>query len=36
MQSAVADQPYDAAFKTYLIEQLRVPAERIRVVCDDT
>lgn len=36
MQNAVADQPYDAAFKTYLIEQLRVPAERIRVVCDGT
>ena len=36
MQSAAAGQPYAAAFKTYLIEQLRVPAERICFVCDDT
>ncbi len=34
MQKAVDDQPYDEAFKRYLIEQLRVPAERIRVVCN--
>jgi hemoglobin len=34
MQKAVDDQPYDEAFKIYLIEQLRVPAERIRVACE--
>jgi len=33
MQKAVADQPYDESFKAYLIEQLWVPAERIRSVC---
>lgn len=33
MQKAVAEQPYEASFKQYLIEQLRVPAERIRIAC---
>lgn len=32
MQKAIDRQPYEASFKTYLIEQLRVPAERIRMV----
>lgn len=32
MQNAVDIQPYEAAFKIYLMEQLRVPAERIRMV----
>lgn len=34
MQKAVALQPYDEAFKEYLIKQLKVPAERIRVACE--
>ncbi|MGJ8692749.1 MAG: group II truncated hemoglobin [Thalassotalea sp.] len=29
MQKAIDNQPYEAAFKIYLMEQLRVPAERI-------
>lgn len=33
MQKAVEEQPYQEAFKAYLIEQLRVPAERIRLAC---
>lgn len=33
MQKAVDKQPYEQAFKTYLIEQLKVPAERIKVAC---
>jgi len=33
MQKAVEEQPYEESFKLYLIEQLRVPAERIRQVC---
>ncbi|MEH6575817.1 MAG: group II truncated hemoglobin [Amphritea sp.] len=33
MQKAVENQPYEEPFKIYLIEQLRVPAERIRVAC---
>ena len=33
MQKAVADQPYEESFKSYLMEQLFVPAERIRQVC---
>ncbi len=32
MQKAVKMQPYEDSFKVYLIEQLRVPAERIRIV----
>jgi hemoglobin len=31
MQKAVEEQYYEESFKQYLIEQLRVPAERIRV-----
>ena len=34
MQQAIAEQPYEAAFKTYLLQQLRVPAERIRMTSD--
>lgn len=32
MQKAVDDQPYAESFKVYLMQQLRVPAERIRMV----
>lgn len=32
MQRAVEKQPYEDAFKVYLMAQLRVPAERIRMV----
>jgi len=32
MQKAIDEQPYEEAFKIYLMEQLRVPAERIRLV----
>ncbi len=32
MQKAVKIQPYEDSFKVYLIEQLRIPAERIRMV----
>lgn len=35
MQKAVAEQHYEESFKQYLIEQLRVPAERIRVACSN-
>jgi hemoglobin len=34
MQHALARQPYDEDFKRYLMKQLAVPAERIRVVCE--
>ena len=34
MQKAVDEQPYEESFKIYLIEQLRVPAERIFSACD--
>jgi hemoglobin len=33
MQQAVDDQPYTPEFKIYLITQLNVPAERIRIAC---
>jgi hemoglobin len=33
MALAINDQTYDAEFKTYLLAQLSVPAERIRQVC---
>jgi len=33
MQKAVELQPYEESFKLYLIKQLRVPAERIRMAC---
>ncbi|NQZ28700.1 MAG: group II truncated hemoglobin [Colwellia sp.] len=32
MQKSVDSQPYEKAFKIYLMAQLRVPAERIRMV----
>ena len=32
MELAIEEQPYEADFKTYLLTQLRVPAERIRQV----
>lgn len=32
MEKALADQPYDPSFKTYLLTQLSFPAERVRVV----
>jgi hemoglobin len=32
MQKAVDKQPYEASFKVYLMQQLRVPAERIVTV----
>ncbi len=33
MQKAVEKQPYEAEFKTYLMEQLTFPTERIKMVC---
>lgn len=33
MAQAVAEQPYDEAFKVYLLRQLAVPAERVRQAC---
>jgi|TARA_R110002074_G_scaffold57232_1_gene140820 hemoglobin len=33
MQKAVDEQSYEDSFKHYLIKQLRVPAERIRLAC---
>lgn len=33
MQKAIEQQPYKPAFKKYLLEQLAVPAERVRVTC---
>jgi len=35
MKLAISDQDYPESFKTYLLEQLFVPAERIRVVCEN-
>jgi len=32
MEKAIAIQPYEALFKVYLLAQLRVPAERIRMM----
>ena len=32
MEKALAKMPYDEAFKTYLLTQLKIPAERIRQV----
>lgn len=34
MADAVEHQPYAPGFKVYLLEQLAVPAERIRQVCE--
>jgi hemoglobin len=36
MERAVAKQPFADDFKRYLYEQLSVPAERIRRVCEDS
>lgn len=33
MQKAIELQPYKPSFKKYLLEQLAVPAERVRVTC---
>lgn len=33
MQKAVDLQPFEDSFKVYLMDQLQIPAERIRVVC---
>lgn len=33
MQKAVDEQSYDESFKLYLMTQLAVPAERIRIAC---
>ncbi len=33
MQKVLDEQPYEDSFKVYLIEQLRVPAKRISVIC---
>ncbi len=34
MERAVNAQPYGPAFRRYLLEQLAIPAERIREVCE--
>ena len=34
MEKSVEQQAYEASFKAYLIKQLKVPAERIRVACE--
>ncbi len=34
MQQAIDKQPYDEAFKAYLLAQLRIPAERVRLVSE--
>ena len=34
MKHAISDQNYSDEFKEYLLTQLRVPAERIQVVCN--
>ena len=34
MKKAVDEQPYEESFKVYVIEQLRVPAERIFSACN--
>lgn len=36
MERAIAKQPFADDFKKYLLEQLYVPAERTRVVCERT
>jgi len=33
MEKAIDKQPYEESFKQYLLEQLSVPAERIRMAC---
>ncbi len=34
MERAISEQPYSADFSEYLLQQLRIPAERIREVCE--
>lgn len=34
MQESIAEQPFDPAFKRYLLEQLYVPAEGVRRRCE--
>ncbi len=34
MQEALEKQPYSDGFKVYLLTQLKVPAERIRMACE--
>lgn len=34
MEQAIARQPYAPAFAGYLLRQLRVPAERVRQICE--
>jgi len=34
MQESLEKQPYSDDFKVYLLEQLKVPAERIRIACE--
>ncbi len=33
MKKAIDKQPYEESFKKYLLEQLSIPAERIRMAC---
>lgn len=33
MEKAIDQQPYEAAFKVYLLEQLSIPAARVRMAC---
>jgi len=35
MRIAVAEQPFADDFKSYLLEQLTIPAERVRVACEE-
>ncbi len=32
MEKAISEQPYEDSFKEYLIEQIRIPAERVRAM----
>jgi hemoglobin len=34
MRLAIAEQDYSADFSRYLLEQLAVPAQRVRVICE--
>jgi hemoglobin len=34
MRLAIAEQDYSSDFSIYLLEQLAVPAERVRVICE--
>ncbi|MEH6638234.1 MAG: group II truncated hemoglobin [Porticoccaceae bacterium] len=33
MEKAIANQPYEESFKTYLLAELKVPVGRIKAVC---